>query len=141
MMEEDDAWFYILPINEIPKYCSIEGYLSHNGKWMVYGPKDFIEQSASKIKNLVGKKEIIEAKYSKMAALEVPKGYEFGKDYVLIAYCDDRKKEEVRNLLEKELDIKELFWRYDRETWKRMIEQGEEVPEDIKLILKNNVES
>ena len=136
MREENDAWVHILPESEIQHYSSIVEYLFHQGKWMIYGPKEVIEHSASKIESLVGKKEIREAKFSKKPALEVPNGYGLGEDHVLIVYCDDRERDTVKSALEKELGVKELFWRYDRETWARMLKEGEEVPKDIEEELK-----
>lgn len=136
MMREDEIWVRILPEKEIQAYSSKEEYLSHHGKWMFYGPKEVIEQSALKVRELVGERGVRGAKYKKRPAFEVPKGYEWGRDHVLIVYCDDRDRQKVRNLLVEELDAKELFWRYDRETLERVEKAREKLPEDIKEVLR-----
>ena len=84
-----------------------------------------------KVRSLVGKDDILQAKFSKKPALEVPNGFVKGRDHVLITYCDDRKREDVRELLRRELGVNEMFWKYERQTWKEMPQRGGKIPRDI----------
>ena len=89
-----------------------------------------------KVRNLVGKNGITEAKFTTRPSLQVPQGYTLGVDYVMIVYCDDRNKSEVRKILEKQFNASEMFWKYDRETWMESLNSGEKIPDEIQEALK-----
>ncbi len=114
-------------------YSTFSDYMKHSGKYMIYGPHDFIwwEMSLKLIsKRLTETDEIIGAKVSVNPAFEVPEGYKLGTDYVLIIYCDDRKREYIRELLSKTLNIpqEKMHWKYDRVTFKETVTSGQPIP-------------
>jgi hypothetical protein len=135
-MSENEVFVYISPVEETFSYTSDLEYLRHFGKWLIYGYKESIEEMGLKMKGLVGKRNILEAKFTKRPATQVPKGYVLGRYHALIVYCDDRKRNKTRKVLEKELGVKEMNWKYDRETWRESLEKGEKIPEGILNALK-----
>jgi hypothetical protein len=67
--------------------------------------------------DLVGRSNILRAKFTKNPALKVHKGFELGKDYALIVYCYDRKSESVKRKLTEELGVDKMFWEYEKGTF------------------------
>lgn len=114
-MSQDGQWVFILPKERRREYQSYPDYLAHNGKWIIYDSKDKIEGLGNRMLKIVGKDDVLEAKFTRNPALKVPEGYELGV-HALIVYCDDRKKEGVKERLKKELKVEKMFWKYDRET-------------------------
>jgi len=115
MMSKDKDFVWILPKEKKPTYQSYPEYLEHNGKWIAYVKKEVIDSLGSKMLDLVGKDDILQAKFTRNPALKVPEGFDLGKNYALIVYCDDRNNQKVREKL-KELGVDKMFWKYDRET-------------------------
>jgi len=118
-MSQDSQFIWISPKEKMQAYQSYSEYHEHNGKWIIYGQKDFIEGLGSRMLGLVGKDDILKAKFTRNPALDVPEGYEPGV-HVLIVYCDDRKNQKVRERL-KELGVDEMIWKYDRETMEEVM--------------------
>jgi hypothetical protein len=116
MISENGEFVWFLPKERRIEYASYPEYLEHNGKWIIYGQKEFIEGLGSKMLELVGKDDILQAKFTRKPALDVPEGYVLGRDHALIVYCDDRKRRMVKGRLKKELGVDEMFWKYDRQT-------------------------
>jgi hypothetical protein len=116
MMRADSDFVFILPKERIVQYQSYPEYLEHNGKWIIYDKKEVIEGLGSKMLDLVGKDDVLQAEFTRNPALKVPEGYELGKVHALIVYCDDRNRENVKSTLKKELGVDKIFWKYDRET-------------------------
>ncbi|OGI12506.1 hypothetical protein A3K64_01210 [Candidatus Micrarchaeota archaeon RBG_16_36_9] len=114
-MSQDDQFVWISPKEERPSYQSYSEYLEHNGKWIIYGGKNLIEDLGSKILTMVGKDDILSAKFTRNPALKVPEGYEHDV-HALIVYCDDRNNESVKRKLKDRLGVDKMFWKYDRET-------------------------
>lgn len=124
MMSENSEFVWIDPKNgSVSPFANYQEYLEHGGKWLIYGKKEFIEGLGSKMLDLVGKSNILEAKFTKKPALKVPEGYELGRNHALIVYCDDRKNRSVKRKLEKELGVNKMFWKYDRDTIRESIEK------------------
>jgi len=124
MMSKDNQWVWIHSKEELKPYKSYPEYLDHNGKWIIYGPKEAIEDIGYKMLDIVGKDNILEAKFSRNPALVVPDGYLLGKDHALIAYCDDRNKESVKRKLKDSLGVGSMFWKYDRDTLREISERS-----------------
>jgi len=106
-------WVHIVPSKERPLKLSEEEYLEHYGKWLIFGPKEYVENLAIQIDPLVEGGEIDHAKYCKSEPGFDP--FPKRKGYVLCVYCDDGEKDRVRKLLEK-LGVKDMEWKYDRQT-------------------------
>ena len=121
-MSEDREWVWIVPKEINFGYQSQSEYFVHNGKWIVYGQKGLIQDMGSKMLGLVGKDDILEAKFSKKPALDVPEGHVLGRDHALIVYCDDRKRDGVREKLKEELKVDKMFWKYDRQTLQEILD-------------------
>ena len=136
IMSSDEKDFVYIMADKDTSYPSLKEHFKHCGKWMIYAEKKVIDSMVPKVRSLVGKHDILEAKFSKIPALEVPEGFTRGKDYVMIVYCDDRKNKGVREILERELKVDRLFWKYDRLTLEETIEKGEKVPEEFLLALR-----
>lgn len=115
MMTENKNFVCISPKRKVFAYKPYSEYLEHNGKWIVYGKKEAIEDLGRMMIGLVGKHGIIQANFTKNPALRVPEGFSHGKDHALIVYCDDRKRENVKNRLNR-LGIGNMLWEYERET-------------------------
>ena len=124
MMEESQDWIFVGEVK------LSEDFLDHHGKWLIYGSKKFIENSAQKLLPIIGKCGIEQIKYSKSSAMKVPEGYS-PEDHVLVVFCDDRDKTRVRKVLEKRVKGGEFFWKYNRETLREFIEKGGKVEEEI----------
>jgi len=130
MFEEEKGFNYIMA-GEGLSFPSLQEYLEHCGKWLIYGEKRVIDSMVPRVRELVGSDNILQAKYSRGPALEVPEGFVKGRDHVMIVYSDDRKNNAVKEVLERELKVKKMFWKYDRETLMEMHEGGKELPEHI----------
>lgn len=110
----DHYWVYIVPSEEKPLELSEEEYLEHYGKWLMFGPRVYMEKLAGLIDPLVENGQIDRAKYCKKEP-----GFDSfpnRKDYVMCVYSDNRKRNEVKQLLEK-LGVKSMTWKYDRRTF------------------------
>ncbi len=107
-------WIYI----ELKDNSSLEDSIRSQGKWIVYGSKNFIENLASILKAKIGM-EINALKYSTVPVKVTPNAPE--GSHALIVYCNERKKEKVRDLLE-EVGIKEANWKSDKESLAELIE-------------------
>ena len=121
MMRKDEAFVWIMPKEDRPAYESQEEYLKHCGKLIMYDQKGVIESLGSKMLGLVGKDGILQAKFTRSPALDVPEGCVPGRDHALIVYCDDRNRGPVKRELRKELGVKKMFWKYDRDTINGML--------------------
>lgn len=123
MVEEKDREKDVIFIScgELP-YEDVEEYLEHHGKWLFYGPQNRVLEIVSLLirERLLEDHRITGVKYTTRPALDVPPGYQLGKDYVGIVYCDDRHKGDVERLLRERVGVKELFWKYDRDTLEEM---------------------
>ena len=117
-IRESESFIWIEAEEERFPYETDEEYLKHSGKWMIYEPKEQIEEKIPKIIEMLGDKRILNMKYTKNPALDVPENYSLGEDYALIIYCDDRQRDEVRKVIKNELGSEEMFWKYDRQTLK-----------------------
>jgi len=116
MMSQDDQFVWILPKEKRMPYKPYPEYLEHNGEWIIYGEKNFIEDLGSKMLILVGKDGILQAKFTRNPALKVHEGFDLGKSYALIVYCDDRNRDSVKRKLQDSLGVDKMLWKYDRET-------------------------
>jgi hypothetical protein len=124
MLSEDEDFVFILQKERKKHYQSYTEFLDHNGKWIIYGPKGVIEGLGSKMIDLVGRSNILEAKFTRNPALKVPEGFELGRDYALIVYCDDRKNKSVKRKLKEEPGVDKMLWKYDRETLREASERN-----------------
>jgi hypothetical protein len=116
MLSENEDFVFISPKERKKHYQSYTEFLDHNGKWVIYGKKDFIEGLCPRMAILVGEDGVMSAKFTKNPTLSVPEGHELGKDHAMIVYCDGRNREEVKKKLKEKLDVDEMLWKYDRET-------------------------
>lgn len=107
-------WIYIAPSEERSLELSEKEYLEHYGKWLIFGPKAYMEKLARLINPFVESGQIDRAKYCKKEPGFDP--FPNRKDYVMCVYADDRKRDEIKRLLES-LGVERLTWKYDRQTF------------------------
>jgi len=99
------------------KYVAYEGkpltnkdYLEHWGKWLVYGQRSKLDRLAKKLDAYVETGSIACIKYDKKPLTNL------GMDEcVMCVYCDERCRDDVRQLLAGEGE-KPGAWMYDRKT-------------------------
>lgn len=110
----DPYWIWILPSNRRPStYASREEMLEHNGKWVVTGSKNYIQDLAFRIDAVVEEGKIDVAKFTKKYPATDPLPHV--KDYAMCVYSDSRAKDKTAAVLHS-LGITELRWVYDRES-------------------------
>lgn len=88
-------------------------YLEHWGKWLILGAKEALDDLAQKLDPYVEAEQIPCVKYDR----EILKEFEglLLNECVMCVYCDDRDRDQVWNILEKE-GVKTKAWKYERDT-------------------------
>ena len=88
-------------------------YLEHWGKWLVLGVKEVLDDLAQRLDPYVEAEKIPCIKFDR----EMLKEFEdmFLDECVMCIYCDDRDRDDVWQILEKE-GVKSKAWKYERDT-------------------------
>ncbi len=123
-MRKDDCFVWsINQLNKIDKKTV--------GKWIIWGPKSFIESIFPKIDELVMKGDLYQAKYTHRENKDKKVDPFCNKEMMMCVYADDKTKENTLKILTA-LDIKPVSWKYDKQTerdWKpggRLFEQAKQ---------------
>ena len=112
---EFSGWVYFDPKKE----RSLEEFILHGGKWIVYGSKSYVENLYESSKGDVGR-DIVAMKYS-IEPIKVTPNAPEGK-HALLFYCDERRRDEVREVLASK-GIKDVVWKNERETMMELLRE------------------
>lgn len=101
------SWIYFTSnTNAEARYRNREEYLNHFGQWIAGGSEELVRSSARIIRQRVGKGIVHELKLSAQQEIE--------GNYLLVVYCDDRRRDELRKDLER-LGFADIQWQYQKE--------------------------
>ncbi|MFZ3172854.1 MAG: hypothetical protein WA118_12870 [Carboxydocellales bacterium] len=88
-------------------------YLEHWGKWLVLGTKEVLHELAVRLDPYVDKEQIPCIKFDRAVQKEFVDM--FLSECVMCVYCDDRDRDAVWQILEKE-GVTNKAWKYERDT-------------------------
>ena len=120
-------------------YKDIGDYLIHNGKWIIYSPREkMLGLVATAIQTgLFEREAILGGKYTTKPAFDVPEGHKLGIDYAFMLYCSNSEKLTTAKMISGVLGLKEkyLHWKNDLDTLREMKVRGEKLPEGFEEIM------
>jgi len=100
-------WIYHYSnVDSESRYLNREDYLQHFGQWIASGSGELVRSSARITGQRVGKGIVHELKFSAQQGIE--------GNYLLVVYCDDRRRDELRKDLER-LGFADIQWKYQKE--------------------------
>ncbi len=118
-------WVYVFPDDFYAPFAykgrvlSQEEYLEHWGKWVVADSEERLAELAVRLNSYVEVRQIHSIKYCRVPQLWA------GRDKPIMGiFCDDREREEVKNILS-HVGVSPEIWMYDREVDEKWQPGGE----------------